>query len=214
VQQTSEKYYKRDFWIKENLNYVEPHFRLEKSARIVNRIARGKELDLLDVGCGPATLMHLLRKDIHYHGIDVAIHNPASNLIQMDFLETPITFRNKRFDIILAQGVFEYVGSHQSEKFSEIRQLLKPNGKFILSYVNFDHRRRHIYKVYNNLQSFIDFRNSLAGFFHIDRFFPTSHHWRHEEPTRPFLRNIHMHINMNIPLLSPLFAIEYFFICS
>jgi SAM-dependent methyltransferase len=214
VQQTIDKYYKRDFWIKENLNYAQPHFRLEKSARIVNRIARGRELDLLDVGCGPATLMHLLHKNIHYHGIDLAIHDPAPNIIQIDFLDTPIKFRDKRFDIVLAQGVFEYIGSHQSEKFSEIKQLLKPNGKFILSYVNFGHRRRDIYKVYNNVQSFADFRKSLERTFRIDRFFPTSHHWRHEEPTRPFLKKIHMHINMNIPLVSPLFAIEYFFICS
>ncbi len=214
MQQTSDKYYKRDFWIKENLNYVEPHFRLEKSARIVNRIARGKTLDLLDVGCGPATLMHLLNENVHYHGIDLAIHNPAPNIIQMDFLDTPIKFHDKRFDIVLAQGVFEYIGSHQSEKFSEIKQLLKPNGKFILSYVNFGHRQRDIYKVYNNVQSFADFRNSLAGFFHIDRFFPTSHHWHHHEPNRQFMKSLQMHINMNIPFISPLFAVEYFFICS
>jgi SAM-dependent methyltransferase len=214
VQQTSDKYFKRDFWIKENLNYVEPHFRLEKSARIVNRIARGRELDLLDVGCGPATLMRLLHRNIRYHGIDIAVHNPGPHLVQTDFLETPIKFGNKQFDIVLAQGVFEYIGSHQSEKFSEIKQLLKPNGKFILSYVNFGHRKRDIYKVYNNVQSLSDFRKSLERTFHIDKFFPTSHHWRHEEPTRRFMKTIHMHMNANVPFLSPLFAIEYFFICS
>ena len=35
--------YKKDFWSKENLKYSRPHYRLEKSARIVNRLARGKE---------------------------------------------------------------------------------------------------------------------------------------------------------------------------
>src|SRR5881296_2169176 len=191
VQQATQRYYKRDFWIKENLNYAQPHFRLEKSARIVNKIARGRELDLLDVGCDPAT-----------------------NLVQMDFLETPIKFGDKQFDIVLAQGVFEYIGSHQSKKFSEIRRLLKSDGKFILSYVNFGHRRRDIYKVYNNVQSLGDFRRSLERTFHIDKIFPTSHHWRHEEPRRGFMKTIHMHVNMNVPFLSPLFAIEYFFICS
>jgi len=214
VQQATQKYYKRDFWIKENLNYAQPHFRLEKSARIVNKIARGRELDLLDVGCGPATLMHLLPKNVHYYGIDLAIHNPAPNLVQMDFLETPIKFGDKQFDIVLAQGVFEYIGGHQSKKFSEIRRLLKSDGKFILSYVNFGHRKRDIYKVYNNVQSLGDFRRSLERTFHIDKIFPTSHHWRHEEPRRGFMKTIHMHMNMNVPFLSPLFAIEYFFICS
>ena len=46
--------YKKDFWSKENLEYSRPHYRLEKSARIINRIARGRRCTLLDVGCGPA----------------------------------------------------------------------------------------------------------------------------------------------------------------
>ena len=93
------KYYKRDFWIKENETSVQPHFRLEKSARIINEISRGRECDLLDIGCGPATLMRLLRENVHYHGIDIAIHNPAPNLVQTDFLENPIRFRDQHFDI-------------------------------------------------------------------------------------------------------------------
>lgn len=212
--QASGKHYKRNFWIQENLNYAQPHFRLEKSARIINRIARGKECDLLDVGCGPAILANLLHKNIHYHGIDIAIHNPASNLVQADFLETPIKFGDKKFDIIVAQGVFEYVGSLQSQKFSEIRQLLKENGTFILSYVNFNHLHKWEYAVYNNIQLFDDFRNSLACYFHINRVFPTSHQWRHEEPERKLMKAIQMHINMKFPLISPVFAVEYFLICS
>ncbi len=212
MQQT--KYYERDFWIKENLKYSEPHFRLEKSARIVNRLAHGRELDLLDVGCGPATLMHLLHKNIHYHGIDIAIHNPGPHLVQADFLETPIKFGDKQFDIVLAQGVFEYIGSHQSEKFSEIKQVLRENGKFILSYVNFNHLSKAIYSVYNNVQTLTDFRRSLANSFHIDRVVPTSHGWRNGEPTHQFAKAIHMRMNLEIPLISQLFAIEYFFICS
>jgi SAM-dependent methyltransferase len=210
----SEKFYKRDFWIGENLKYAEPHFRLEKSARIVNRIAQGRECDLLDVGCGPATLMRLLHENIHYYGIDLAIHNSAPNLIETDFLANPIQFGDRQFDIILAQGVFEYVGSFQSQKFSEIKGLLNADGTFIVSYVNFDHLNRALYKPYNNVQSFDDFRKSLERFFCIDRVLPTSHHWHHHEPNRRFVKRIHMHINMNIPFITPLFAVEYFFICS
>ncbi len=214
VEQTSDRYYKRDFWIKENLNYVKPHFRLEKSARIVNRIAQGRELDLLDVGCGPATLRHLLDNNVNYHGIDIAIHDPAPYLVQTDFLETPIAFRDKQFDIVLAQGVFEYIGSHQEQKFSEIKRLLRKNGKFVLSYVNFDHFSKAIYSVYNNVQSFADFKESLASFFHIERVVPTSHRWRNNEPTHRLAKTIHMHMNVDIPFISRLFAIEYFFVCS
>ena len=79
------QYYKRDFWGKENLKFVEPHFRLEKAARIINNTARGRECDLLDVGCGPATLKRLLGENVHYHGIDIAIHDPAPNLSRRTF---------------------------------------------------------------------------------------------------------------------------------
>src|SRR6266478_716271 len=137
MEQVSDKYYKRGFWVNENLKYAEPHFRLEKSARIVNKIARRKECELLDVGCGPATLMHLLPKNIHYYGIDMAVHHPAPNLVETDFLENPIKFGDKQFDIIVAQGVFEYIGSFQPQKLIEIKRLLKSDGTFIVSYVNF-----------------------------------------------------------------------------
>jgi SAM-dependent methyltransferase len=212
--QASAKYYKRDFWINENLNYAQPHFRMEKAARIVNQVARGRECEFLDVGCGPATLMHLLRKNIHYYGIDIAIHNPAPNLVQADFLETPIACCDKQFDIILAQGVFEYVGSHQRQKFDDISRILKDDGTFIVSYVNFNHRNKQIYWPYSNIQSFDEFHNSLAAFFHINRYFPTSHRWYHDEPKGRLMRAIQMHVNTNIPVISPLFAVEYFFICS
>jgi SAM-dependent methyltransferase len=212
--QESDVYYKRDFWAKENLKYTQPHFRLGKAARIVNRIARGNACDLLDVGCGPATLMHLLRNNIHYYGIDIAIQDAAPNLIQSDFLETPIAFAEKRFDIILAQGVFEYVGSHQRQKFDDISRILKEDGTFVVSYVNFDHRNKQIYGPYSNIQSFDDFHNSLAEFFDIKRYFATSHRWFHDEPRGRLMRAIQMHINVNIPVISTLFAVEYFFICS
>jgi hypothetical protein len=110
--------------------------------------------------------------------------------------------------------VFEYIGTHQSEKFSEIQRLLKKDGVFVLSYVNFNHIHRDVYRIYNNVQSFGDFKKSLERFFKVDRFLPTSHHWHHHEPNRKFMKAIQMHINMNIPLLSPLFAVEYFFVCS
>ncbi len=61
--------YKKDFWDEENLNYAEPHFRAQKVARLANKIARGRERDLLDIGCGPASLRLLLDDNIHYYGI-------------------------------------------------------------------------------------------------------------------------------------------------
>ena len=208
------KSYKRDFWIKENQKHVPAHYRLQKAARVVSDIAQGRECDLLDVGCGPATFGSLLPGNIHYHGIDLAIHNPASNLIETDILENPIKFGEKQFDIIVALGVFEYVGSVQSQKFDEIAQLLNEHGKFVLSYTNFDHHDKHIFEAFSNVQSFGDFRQSLARHFTIDRYFPASHNWHGGQPTRRLVKAANMHVNANIPLLSPRLAVEYFFICS
>lgn len=212
--QASEKYYKRDFWAEENLKYRQPHFRLEKAARLCNKIANGRACNLLDVGCGPAALMNLLDRTIHYFGIDIAIQEPSPNLLEADFAEGPIKFNDKRFDIIVAQGVFEYIGTVQNQKLSEIRDLLNEGGTFIVTYVNFDHRNKNIYWPYNNIQSFNSFHHSLTDFFHVDRYFPTSHRWHHDEPRDRLMWALQKRINLNVPLISRLFGVEYFFICS
>jgi SAM-dependent methyltransferase len=206
--------YKKDFWSKENLKYNRLHYRLEKSARLINRLARDKQCTLIDVGCGPAALAPLLRPNIQYYGIDIAIHDSAPNLIEADFMETPIRFADKRFDIVLAQGVFEYMGNAQAQKFTEITELLRDGGTFILSYVNFDHRKKSIYRPYSNVQNLNKFRGSLAQHFDIHKAIPTSHNWNHSEPNRKLVRAANMHLNIDIPVISRAFAVEYFFICS
>jgi hypothetical protein len=119
-----------------------------------------------------------------------------------------------RFDVITAQGIFEYVGNLQSQKFAEIAHLLNGNGTFIVSYVNFSHRKRAVYWPYSNVQSPGDFRRSLARHFEIRKIIPTSYNWNHSEPNRKLIRTVNMYMNINIPLISPILAVEYFFICS
>jgi SAM-dependent methyltransferase len=208
------QYHQRDFWSKENLKFSQPHYRMEKAARIINKVAQGKECALLDVGCGPATLMRLLQPNIQYHGIDMAIHDPAPNLIEADIVKTPIRFADKRFDIIIAQGVFEYVGDLQSEKFAEIAEILNEDGIFIVTYWNYAHRNKKIYWAHSNVQSIGDFRQDLVRHFTVDRFFPSSHNWYHGSPSIKLNKAVNMHINMHIPVISPILAVEYFFICS
>lgn len=211
---TGNTLHKKNFWSKENLKYSNPHFRLQKSARIINKIAHGAECTLLDVGCGPAALRTLLQANIHYHGIDIAIHEAAPNLIEVDFLEAPIGFDDNHFDIIVAQGVFEYVGSSQDRLFAEIARLLDDRGTFIVSYVNFSHRDRNVYWPYSNVQPLEKFRQGLARYFTVEESFPTSHNWHHLEPSRRLIKAANMHININIPAISQMLAVEYFFVCS
>jgi SAM-dependent methyltransferase len=206
--------YKRDFWIKENRKHIPAHYRLHKAARIITGIAGGQDRDLLDIGCGPATLGTLLPGNIRYHGIDIAIHDPAPNLIETDILKNPIAFGEMRFDIIAALGLFEYVGASEAQKLSEIAQLLSPGGKFILTFTNFDHHDKRIFEAFSNVRSSGDFRDELARHFTVDRYFPASHNWHGGQPTRPLVKAANMHVNANIPFISPKLAVEYFFICS
>jgi SAM-dependent methyltransferase len=208
------QYYKKDFWQVENPKYLKPHYRLEKAARTANRVAGDKTCDLLDLGCGPATLARLLRPNINYYGIDIAIQEPAPNLLEADLLEAPIRFGDRSFDIVLAQGLFEYLGEYQSQKFHEISEIIRREGTFIVSYVNFDHRDREIYWPYSNIQPAASFRASLSRYFLIHKCFPTSYNWNHSEPNRKLLRTANMHMNLNIPVLTSRLAVEHFYICS
>jgi SAM-dependent methyltransferase len=205
---------KRDFWEVENLRYRVPHYRLVRAARIARGIAGGRRCTLLDVGCGPATLKRFLPESIRYYGIDLAIHDPAPYLREVDVVEEPIAFDDRRFDLVVAQGLFEYLGGVQEEKFEEIARLLKPNGTFLTSYVNFGHRNPNICSSYSNVQPLAAFRASIGRSFQVDRVFPVCHNWNPTQPTRPLVRAANMLVPWNIPVLSRLLAVEYFFVCS
>ena len=115
---------------------------------------------------------------------------------------------------MLAQGFFEYVGEYQSQKFDAIAEPLARGGTFIVSYVNFAHRKPALYSRYSNVRPIEDFRHDLLRNFTIRKFFPTSHNWSHHEPNRSLLRTANMRLNVNVPVLTPRLAVEYFFMCS
>lgn len=208
------KYYKKDFWSKETLKYSEPHFRMRKVAQLVRSQARGQQCSLLDIGCGPAALAKILPPNVDYYGIDISITNPAENLIEADILERRIDFRGMKFDFVVTQGVFEYLGAYQSQKFAEIAATLKDHGKFILTYMNFDHRQRKIYWPYNNVQQPADFRRDLDRYFRVERRFAGSHNWNQSEPRRRLIQVPQKHLNIYVPVLSPLLAVDYFYVCA
>jgi cyclopropane fatty-acyl-phospholipid synthase-like methyltransferase len=205
--------YKRDFWADENTKYARPHHRMQKVARLVNRLAAGRDCRLLDVGCGPATLGRLLAPNIDYYGIDIAIQEPSPNLKECDVLQEPISSEAAPFDLVVAQGLFEYLADRRSRKFAEISDLLTPDGTFIVSYVNFDHRSPNYYWPYSCIQPPAQFRDSLAEHFTVEKQIPTSHNWNHSEPERWFVRVPNMHLNVNIPVLTNWLGVEYIYIC-
>jgi cyclopropane fatty-acyl-phospholipid synthase-like methyltransferase len=214
MNQVATNFRDRDYWIVENAQYTEPSFRLKKCAAFINKMAGTRSRSLLDVGCGPAALRPLLCQNIDYCGVDIAIHQPAPFLREVDIAKQPIAFDNRRFDFVTALGFLEYMGGKQSSKFLEIRKILKDDGKFILSYINFGHFRGRVWPNYNNVQSVEEMKKALNEYYHVDTYFPASHHWRQKQPGKHSLRPLQMRVNFNIPIISPMIAVEYFFICS
>lgn len=211
---TTSTFKDRNYWIAENALYTAPSFRLRKCARLVNELAGNRSCTLLDVGCGPAALRLLLNPNINYYGIDIAIHEPAKNLKELDIAHAPITFEDRQFDFVTALGFFEYMGNEQERKFEEIRAILKDTGKFIMSYINFGHLHKAIWPNYNNVRSIAEMKASLGKAFQIECCFPASYHWRQKQPGKRALAFLQMYLDWNIPILSPLLAVEYFFVCS
>jgi len=204
----------RDYWIVENTLYVEPSFRLKKCAQTVNRLAAGRGCTLLDVGCGPAALGPLLQANVQYHGIDIAIHQNVPYLRERDIAQTTIQWDEKRFDFVVALGFFEYMGHQQRIKLEEIDRILNDDGKFMMSYINFGHVRRKVWPNYNNVQSRSEMKKSLEEVFTVEKVFPASHNWRQKQPGKRSLPGLQMRINFDIPVLSAMWAVEYFFLCS
>lgn len=207
-------YREKDYWAVQNRQYTEPSFRLFKCARILHELADGRECSLLDVGCGPGALRELLNPNTKYQGIDIALQEPASFMREVDFAKYPISYDGQRFDFIVALGVLEYMGTLQNKKFQEIKSILNPDGKFIMTYINFAHLRRKVWPNYNNVQPITAMADSLRQVFKIERCFPASHHWRPKQPGQYSFRKLQMQVNFNIPVISPLLAVEYFFVCS
>jgi hypothetical protein len=134
-------------------------------------------------------------------------------MIEVDITKEPIRFEDRRFDIVLAQGLWEYMGKHQDQKLSEISDLLAPHGVFVTTYVNFRHRATDVYEVYNNVQTPEQFRRSIEQHFAVERYLPTSHRWHHSEPNRRILRLPNMYLNARLPYLTPILAVEYLLVC-
>jgi SAM-dependent methyltransferase len=187
---------------------------MRKVARTVRSVTRGRQCDLLDVGCGPATLAQLMPAGVRYHGIDIAIQEPAPNLIETDIIEAPIASGGKTFDVIVAQGMFEYVGRFQSQKLAEIAGLLNDGGKFIVTYQNFARWHKEIYWPYSDVCLPGDFRADLSRFFAVERSFPVSHNWNHSQPNRRLMQAAQAHLTVNVPVVSKILAVDYVYICS
>ncbi len=209
-------FHSQEFWQRENLKYSKPNFRLERVARIVNTMSKGRAWELLDVGCGPGALATILRPNIQYYGIDIALQRSAPYLMERDFSRHPLEWAGKHFDVIVAAGVFEYMGVVQDQRLQDISRLLKPDGRFVVTYTNYQHRKdnREYHWLYNNIQPITVFKQHLATVFVVKRWFPCSSNWHWSEPRRAWLRACQMRVNLRLPVISRMTALDYVFICA
>src|SRR6478752_10473135 len=84
----------------------------------------------------------------------------------------------------------------------------------VTSYQNFGHRKQEIYWPYSNVQPPGDFRRELSRFFRIERSYPGSHNWNHTQPGRTFMKVSQARLTVNIPLISPVLAVDYLYVCA
>lgn len=124
--------------------FSSPHPRLRLIAGMV-AILPGDPLTLLDLGCGPATLETLLPSHIRYFGADVAgevvPHATAPERLEVADLNTgEEPFPGRRFDVVVASGIFEYIRD-PAAFMALLRRKVAPDGHLVLSYLNRQHHR-------------------------------------------------------------------------
>lgn len=206
-------FYTKQYWIKENYKYKNVHFRLERVANIINAKSK-RSADLLDIGCGTATLSTILREDINYFGIDIAPHSNEPNIRELDIANSVIQFDERKFDVIVVSGLFEYLGEKHVEKMKEISNILKDRGIFIVTFSNMEHIKKPNYPSWNNFDSISVFKGNLEKHFQVMNYFPAYHNIKYTEITNGIGKKLAHKINFNIPTISNRWGIDFIFICT
>lgn len=115
--------------------------RLDSIAKI---ISTGKNLKILDAGCGTGHMIKLLhekRKDNIYYGIDTSAaalqiakeRCPSAKLEIMDV--SNIGFKDEFFDVVICTEVLEHMVNYQTA-VREFKRVLKKNGCLIITFPN------------------------------------------------------------------------------
>lgn len=119
--------------------------RISKYQEFMEVILKNLDGVCIDIGCGPGLRMKffkpLVKKLI---GVDISerrlkeakSYNPEVVFIMCDARELP--FKNETFDTVLSLEMIEHLPDYLSQKlfFQEVKRILKPGGKFIVSTPN------------------------------------------------------------------------------
>ena len=146
----SEQYYERHYGaLDKRRRYPSQFIRHQRILELVDDLG-DKPGHVLDIGCGPGVLVcELLKRGHTVYGIDLSekMIEKARQLVSRtlpDCLERchlskgsaeQLDFPDARFDIVIASGLMEYLGT--DELFlRECSRVLKPAGKAIISFRN------------------------------------------------------------------------------
>ncbi len=117
------------------------NFLAEKRARMADKLIpeHSRTGRVLDLGCGviPFFLMNTKFKEKYGLGtsVDISIANEQNIILRKIDLETAdLPFEDNFFDVITMLAVVEHIKPDKLAKvFEEIKRILKPSGRFILT---------------------------------------------------------------------------------
>ncbi len=112
---------------------------LARYQQIIKNIPGNNHQKILDIGCGDGVLLNLVsyRTSAQLYGVDTSqiSLNYAKTKVKAEFMlasAEKLPFKNNFFDTVLAAEIIEHL-THPELMLAEIKRVLKPDGKLILS---------------------------------------------------------------------------------
>ncbi len=126
-----------------------------------------KHSTLLDIGCGTGRNMNY--KDIYTIGIDISIEQLKEcdeNTIQCDMTKMPL--KNNSIDNIISIASFHHLTTveRRNQCLSEMRRILKPGGKILLSVWSFDQPKK-TRRIFNSYGDTIVYWREIPRYYYI-----------------------------------------------
>jgi 2-polyprenyl-3-methyl-5-hydroxy-6-metoxy-1,4-benzoquinol methylase len=134
--------YKKIYDNKKNLGNLAQNIRIQKMRAIVDNL-HFENRNILDIGCYDGTFLGLIRnRQNNFLGLDASDWGieqcRKKNVHAQQFFfddSSPLPFENNFFDLVVAGEIIEHI--YDTDLFlEEIKRILKPQGKILLSTPN------------------------------------------------------------------------------